>query len=34
MQKHGGKIVKAYCDSRLIVGQVRGDFEAKNLRML
>ena len=34
IQKLVGKIIKAYCDSRLIVGQVRGDFEAKNPRML
>ena len=34
IQKLVGKIVKVYCDSRLIVGQVRGDFEAKNPRML
>lgn len=29
MHKRGGKIVKAYCDARIIVGQVRGDFKAK-----
>ncbi|XP_075640313.1 uncharacterized protein LOC142612068 [Castanea sativa] len=34
MRKLGGKVVRAYCDSRLIVGQVQGDFEAKDLRML
>ena len=34
MQKLKGKIIMACCDSRLIVGQVRGDFEAKVLRML
>ena len=34
IQKLKGKFVKAYCDSRLIVGQIRGDFEAKYLRML
>ena len=34
MQKLGGKVIRAYCDSRLIVGQVRGDFKAKDPRML
>ena len=34
MWKLEGKVVKAYCDSRLIVGQVRGDFKAKDSRML
>ena len=34
MQKLGGRVVRAYCDSRLIVGQVWGDFEAKDSRML
>ena len=34
MQKLGGKVIRAYCDSKLIVGQVRGDFEAKDPRTL
>jgi len=34
MQKLGGRVVRAYCDSRLIVGQVWGDFEAKDPRMI
>ena len=29
----GGKVVKLYCDSRLIAGQVRGNFKVKDLRM-
>ena len=29
-----GKFVKAYCNFRLIAGQVWGDFEAKDPRML
>ena len=29
----GGKSIKLFSDSRLIVGQVRGEFEAKNERM-
>ncbi|XP_075674773.1 uncharacterized protein LOC142643957 [Castanea sativa] len=34
MVKHlGGKIVKLYCDSRLVVGQVNGEFEARDGRM-
>ncbi|XP_075659815.1 uncharacterized protein LOC142629669 [Castanea sativa] len=34
MVKHlGGKIVKLYCDSRLVVGQVDGEFEARDGRM-
>lgn len=32
IQKLGGKSVRPYCDSRLIVGQVRGDYKAKDLR--
>ena len=28
-----GKSIKLFSDSRLIVGQVRGEFEAKNERM-
>ena len=34
MQKLRGKVVRAHCHSRLIMGQVRGDFEAKDSRML
>lgn len=34
MHKLGGKVVREYCDSRLIVGQVQGDFEAKDSRMI
>ena len=34
IQKLRGKFVKAYCDSRLVAGQVRGDYEAKDPRML
>ncbi|XP_075645832.1 uncharacterized protein LOC142617006 [Castanea sativa] len=34
MVKHlGGRIVRLYCDSRLVVGQVNGEFEAKDERM-
>ena len=33
MQKMGGKVVKMFSDSRLVVGQVRGEIEAKNVRM-
>ena len=29
----GGKSVKVFSDSRLIVGQVKGEFEAKDERM-
>lgn len=34
VQELEGKSVRAYCDSGLIGGQVQGDFEAKDLRML
>jgi len=34
MQTLRGKTIRAYCDSRLVAGQVRGDFEAKDPRML
>lgn len=30
MRKLGGNVVRAYCDSRLIVREVRGDFEAND----
>ena len=33
VQRMGGKSIKLFSDSRLIVGQVRGEFEAKNERM-
>ena len=33
VQRMGGKSVKLFSDSRLIVGQVRGEFEAKDERM-
>ena len=29
----GGKSVKVFSDSRLVVGQVKGEFEAKDERM-
>ena len=31
--KMGGKSVKVFLDSRLVVGQVNGEFEAKDKRM-
>jgi len=34
VQKLRGKTLKAYCDSRLVVGQVQGEYEAKDPRML
>ena len=34
VQKPRGKFVKAYCDSRLVARQVRGDYEAKDPQML
>ena len=33
VQKMGGKTVKVYSDSKLVVGQVRGDLEARDPRM-
>ena len=33
VQKMGGKMVKVYSDSRLVVGQVRGELEARDPRM-
>ena len=33
VQKIGGKAVKVFLDSKLVVGQVRGDLEARNPRM-
>ena len=29
----GGKSIKIFLDSRLVVGQVKGEFEAKDERM-
>ena len=34
VRKLGGKAVRAFSDSRLVVGQVRGDLEARDSRML
>ena len=34
VQRMGGKSIKLFSDSRLVVGQVRGEFEAKDERML
>ena len=34
VQKIGGKAVRAFSDSKLVVGQVRGDLEARDPRML
>ena len=33
VQKMGGKAIEAFSDSRLVVGQVRGELEARNMRM-
>ena len=33
VQRMGGKSIKLFLDSRLVVGQVRGEFEAKDERM-
>ena len=33
VQRIGGKFIKLFSDSRLVVGQVRGEFEAKDERM-
>ena len=33
VQRMGGKSIKFFWDSRLVVGQVRGEFEAKDERM-
>ena len=33
VQRMGGKSIKLFSDSRLIVGQVRGEFETKDERM-
>ena len=33
VQKMGGKAVRVFSDSKLVVGQVRGDLEARDSRM-
>ena len=33
VQKIGGKVVKMFSDSRLVVGQVKGELEARDARM-
>ena len=33
VQRMGGKSIKIFSDSRLVVGQVRGEFEANEERM-
>ena len=33
VQKMGGKTMKVYSDSKLVVGQVKGDLEARDPRM-
>ena len=33
VQRMEGKSIKLFSDSRLVVGQVRGEFEAKDERM-
>ena len=33
VQKMGGKMVKVFSDSKLVVGQVRGELEARDPRM-
>ena len=33
VQKMGGKVVRVFSDSKLVVGQVRGDLEARDSRM-
>ena len=33
VQKMGGKIVEIFSDSRLVMGQVKGELEARDLRM-
>ena len=33
VQRMSGKSVKVFLDSRLVVGQVKGEFEAKDERM-
>ena len=33
VQKMGGKAVRVFSDSKLVVGQVKGDLEARDSRM-
>ena len=33
IQKMGGKVAEAFSDSRLVVGQVKGGLEARDLRV-
>ena len=33
IQRMGGKTIKLFSNSRLVVGQVKGEFEAKDERM-
>ena len=33
VQKIGGKVVKMFSDSRLVVAQVKGEMEARDVRM-
>ena len=33
VQKMGGKALEVFLDSRLVVGQVRGELEARDVRM-
>ena len=33
VQKMGGKVVELFSDSRLVVGQVKGELEARDVRM-
>ena len=33
VQKMGGKVVEMFSDSRLVVGQLKGEMEAKDVRM-
>ena len=33
VQKMGGRATKLFSDSRLVVGQVKGELEARDLRM-
>ena len=33
IQKMGGKAVEIFLDSRLVIGQVKGELEARDVRM-
>ena len=33
VQKMGGKIVEMFSDSRLVISQVNGELEARDMRM-